>query len=132
MTVLIRAERQRPNGSGSRGRRASDTIAFGLGGWAHLTIALATSGSRRPLATDDSFGVKAIISSATTGAATHAPVSGSAPDDDRLQRPGLTLLLSESRVGGLVRPAYEDDHSGSSRDGVVIQAFPAGGSLPIW
>ena len=44
----------------------------------------------------------------------------------------LPLVLCESRVTGLVRPVYKDDGSGSSRDGVVVQASPAGGLLPIW
>ena len=44
----------------------------------------------------------------------------------------LPLVLCESRVEGLVRPVYKDDGSGSSRDGVVVQASPARGLLPIW
>ncbi len=44
----------------------------------------------------------------------------------------LPLVLSQSLVKGLVRPAYKDDGNGSSRDGVVVQMSPAGGLLPIW
>lgn len=44
----------------------------------------------------------------------------------------LPLVLSESRVNGLIRPVHKDDGNSSSRDAVMVQPSPAGGLLPVW
>ena len=81
-------------------------------------IASATSGSRGRLTWDECFAATALASrKATTWC--------SARDEHRSSSP-------RNRGAGLVRLVHRDDGSRRSGNGVVAQASPAGGVLPIW